>query len=351
MIGYLDRYLLKKVTIAFAIVFLSIAGLAISLDVLSNADKAEQAGGVLTYVSARLPIISMKLAPMAGLLAALVALLGLSRSGELAAAAALGSSQLRTIRALAPAAFALAGLIFFIGEFAIPPAAKTLRGMGLEPFAKVAQPTKAVWLRDGKDVIRINKISDDEREIENITIFKRSIDGLLAFEIRAKSANRTKDGWRLKNAEILDLSDQSRNSEDFINWPSALVPGSFRSLVAHPSELTLFELRAIANSPSVSPKPGYYYKHWIQLRYSAPISSAIMLLLAIPFAGLMMRGRTVAPPLAFGMLSGFAFFVVENFSTVAAESGAIGPYAGAWGPPVLLLLILLSMASFQERPG
>jgi lipopolysaccharide export LptBFGC system permease protein LptF len=64
MIGYLDRYLLTKVTIAFAIVFLSIAGLAISLDVLSNADKAAQAGGVLTYVSARLPIISMNLPPL-----------------------------------------------------------------------------------------------------------------------------------------------------------------------------------------------------------------------------------------------------------------------------------------------
>jgi len=351
MIGHLDRYLLSRVTVSFIIVFVSIAGLAISLDILSNADKAAQAGGVLTYVSARLPILTLKLAPITGLLAALISLLGLSRSGELAAAGALGASQVRTIRALSPIAFAIAGLIFVVSEFAVPPAAQTLRAMGLEPFARIAQPTDAIWLRDGLDIVRIEKVSDNETKIENITIFKRSGAGQLTFEIQAHTAIKKEDSWQLQNAEILDLSDQSKKVVDVVKWSPAILVGSFASLASHPSELTLKELQSLSNAISISPKPKYYYDHWIQLRYSAPFSSALMLLLAIPFAGQMARGRSVATPLALGLLTGFGFFVFENLATVAAESGAIGPYSGAWAPPVALLLILLSMVSFKEQPG
>ena len=76
-----------------------------------------------------------------------------------------------------------------------------------------------------------------------------------------------------------------------------------------------------------------------------------MLLLAVPFAGRMTRGRSMSWPLATGLLVGFAYFVFESLATAAAETGAISPIAGAWGPPITLALATAAMMAFQEKPG
>ncbi len=355
MIGHLDRYLLRRVFGAFLIVLLGVAGLAVSLDVLANADDAIQGsdgvGGIGVYALARLPLIALKMAPIAGLLAALTTLLALARTGELAAAAALGASQGRTVRALLPAAIAIALALFAIGEVAVPPAAETLRAMGLQPFARIARPTDAVWLRDGDDIVRIARISADENTLTDLTIFRRSPDGRLAFEIRAQTAARDGAGWRLQDVVVLPSDGGAAEHGDIMNWPSPLGPESFKTLAAHPAELPLTKLRTLSAFPGASPKPAFFYDFWIQRKYAAPIASALLLLLAVPFAGRLTRGRSMATPLVFGLGAGFAYFVFENLATAAAESGAITAIAGAWGPPAILACAIAALAGFQEKPG
>lgn len=355
MIGRLDLYFLKRVAGTFAIVFLAVAGLAATLDVLANAEKAVEAtggvDGIGLYALARLPLIALKMAPIAGLLSALVTLLGLARSGELAAAAALGASQGRTARALLPAAFLMTAALVLIGEFAAPPAAAVLRGMGLNPFAEIARPTDAVWLRDGDDVVRIGRISADERQLDDVTIFQRDPEGRLIAEVRAMTATRQDGGWRLEKVVRLQSDASPAVPMEALDWPSPLGSQSFRTLAAHPQELPLADIRALAGLPGASPKPSFYYVHWINLRFAEPVAAGLLLLLAVPFAGRMTRGRSLATPMALGLLVGFAFFVFENLATAAAESGAISAFAGAWGPPALLAAAIVALAAFQERPG
>lgn len=355
MIGALDRYLLRRMLGAFVLALFGISGLAVVLDMLANADRAVEAtgevGDIWRYALARLPLIGQRIAPIAALLAALITLLSLSRSGELGAAASLGASQGRTIRALFPAAAAIGLGLFLVGEFATPPAAAVLRDMGLNPFARIAQPTDAVWLREGDDVARIGGISADENTLSDVTIFRRRADGRLAFEIRAEQASRTADGWRLQTVTVLDSSGEPAKRGDRMDWPTPLGPKSFRTLAAHPAELPLAEVRALSNLPGASPKPSFFYSLWVNRKYAAPVSGGMLLLLAVPFASGLARGRSLAAPLALGLLAGFAFFVFENLATAAAESGAIGPFAGAWGPPAVLALAILAFVAFQEKPG
>ena len=56
-------------------------------------------------------------------------------------------------------------------------------------------------------------------------------------------------------------------------------------------------------------------------------------------------------PLAAGLLVGFAYFVFESLALAAAETGAISPMAGAWGPPLTLALATATLMAFQEKPG
>lgn len=355
MISTLDRYLLKRMLSAFALALIGISGLAVVLDVLANADKAVEATGdvvdIWRYALARLPLIGQRMAPIAALLAALLTLLTLARSGELGAAAALGASQGRTIRALAPAAIAIGAGLFMVGEIATPRAAAVLRDMGLNPFARIARPTDAVWLRQGDDVVRIGSVSEDEQRLEDLTIFRRRADGRLAFEIRAGWADRAGEGWRLHDVEIFASNLEPSRQGDVMDWPTPLGPTSFRNLAAHPAELPLADIRALAASPGASPKPSFFYTLWIHRKFAAAVSGGLLLLLAAPFAGRLTRGRSLAAPLTLGLLTGFAFFVFENLATAAAESGAIGPIAGAWGPTAILACLILALVAFQEKPG
>lgn len=355
MIGSLDRYLLRRVITAFALMLIGFSGLAVVLDLLANADKAiSETGGlgdVWIYAAARLPLIAVKLAPIAGLLAALITLLALARSGELGAAAALGASQGRIIRALLPAAGAIALALFAIGEWATPPAAEQLRAMGLNPFARLAQPTDAVWIRENDDIVRIGRVALDEQSLEDVTIFRRKSDGRLAFEIRATGAIRTEGGWRLEDVTILASDMRAPETGDVMEWPTELAPSSFKILAAHPAELPISAIRVLENSPGASPKPDFFYTLWVHRKYASAISGGVLLLLAAPFASRLARGRSLAVPLVSGLVVGFIYFVFENLATAAAESGAIGPVAGAWGPPIILVLLIVALTAFQERPG
>jgi len=351
----LDLYLLRRIAGTFAIVFLSVAGLAVTLDLLANANKAMQVagdvGGLGRYALARLPLIAQKLAPIVGLLTALLTLLGLARSGELAAAAAIGAGQGRTVRALLPAAAMVALSLFAIGEFATPPAANVLRAMGLNPFARIARPTDAVWLRQGEDIVRIGRVSPDEATLTDVSVFRRSADGLLAEAIIAERAERTSAGWTFRDVAIRASDNTPPQQRDTLDWSGPLGPKSFQLLAAHPAELPLSQIRTLARSPGASPKPRFFYDHYIHLKFAAPIAAGLLLLLAVPFAGRMTRGRSLARPLALGLVVGFAYFVFENLMTAAAESGAVSAIAGAWGPPALLACVILAFGAFQERPG
>lgn len=355
MMGRLDRYLLRRMLGAFALALVGISGLAVVLDVLANADKAVEAtgsvGDIWVYALARLPLIGQRMAPIAALLAALLTLLTLSRSGELAAAASLGASQARVVRALLPAAAAIGLGLFLVGEIATPPAAAVLRDMGLNPFARIAQPTDAIWLRQDNDVVRLGGVSADEATLTDVTIFRRDDAGALAFEIRASRATRIQEGWRLHDVKVLASDLRATEAGDVMDWPSAIGPGSFKMLAAHPAELPIRDVRRLAASPGFSPKPRFFYDHWVNRKIATAISAGLLVLLAAPFAGRMARGRSIAVPLALGLLAGFGFFVFENLATAAAESGAIGPVAGAWGPTAILACAILAMIAFQERPG
>jgi lipopolysaccharide export system permease protein len=355
MMGALDRYLLKRLIGTFAIVLLAVVGLAATLDLLANASEAiansDNESGLGTYILARLPLIILKVAPIVALLAALITLLGLTRTGELGAAAALGASQGRTARAMLPAAILLGGIVFMLAEFAAPPGAAKLRAMGLDPFAKLAQPSNALWLRENTDIIRIGRISADENHLSDVTIFRRDTGGRLAYEVRAQSADRQGAGWRLKNVDMFTVSNSSVQRGNAMNWPSPLGPKSFKILAAHPQELALGSIKALAKLPGASPRPPYYYDLWVHRKYAMPISAALMMLLAIPFAGRLARGRSLGAPLAAGLILGFGYFVFVNLATAAAETGAIAPMAGAWGPPAALAFAILALAIFQEKPG
>lgn len=353
--GALDRYLLRRTLSAFAIAFLAVAGLAVSLDLLANANKAiRYAGdvsGIWTYGVARLPLIALKLTPIAGLLAALTTLLNLARSGELSAAGSIGASQARIVRAILPAAVAVGLALFAIGEFAAPPAAAMLREMGLEPFSRIARPTEAIWLRDGDDVARIGGVSVDENRLDDVTIFRRDSRGRLAYEIRAERAERQDGGWRLHAVEVLTVATAETERGDFMDWLSPLGPKSFKLLASHPSELSLRDIHALADASGASPRPSFFYAFWAQRKFAIPVSAGLLLLLAAPFAGRLTRNKSMATPLALGLLAGFVYFVFENLVVAAAESGAITPVAGAWGPPAILACAIVGLLTLQEKPG
>lgn len=350
--GALDRYLLLRFASVFALVFGCVIGLAAALDTLANADQAIRRGdGLGPYVLARLPLLVLKLTPIAALLAALVTLLSLSRSGELGAAGALGAGQGRTARALAPAALLLGLGIFAIAEVATPPAAAHLRAMGLQPFAEIARPADAVWLREEDDIIRIGRISADEQTLGDVSIFRRRPDGRLAFEVRAETAERNGDGWRLRDVVVLESADAPPQIGDLMDWPTPLGPGSYKLLAAHPQELPLASIRTLAAAEGASPKPPHFYNLWIKRKYAVGVSVGLMVMLAIPFAGRLSRGRSQAAPLAIALAVGFAYVVFESLSVAAAETGAISPMAGAWGPPIALALMILTLIAFRERPG
>ena len=74
-------------------------------------------------------------------------------------------------------------------------------------------------------------------------------------------------------------------------------------------------------------------------KISGPLSAVLMPLLgAVAAFGLARSGKLFVRAVA-GLALGFAFFVADNFAMAMADFGTYPPWAAAWAPFLLFLLV------------
>ena len=97
--------------------------------------------------------------------------------------------------------------------------------------------------------------------------------------------------------------------------------------------MTLAKIWSFATSADVGVRPTYFYEAWLQKRFSLPVSSILMILLAAPVAhSLYRRDRGLAAGMAIGFGLGFLYFISDGLVMSLGETGAVPPVVAAWLP-------------------
>ena len=298
---------------------------------------------LLHYASLRAPAIVQTFLPFSVLLGTLIMLLQLNGASEVVAMKASGLSAHQILAPMVACGLVVAGLSYLFADRVAAPSAARLsawQAVDYGPIVPTGGARTDVFVRAGDDILHAGTVlgSGPATELRDVTLFERQ-NGTLHHLTRAASGRFAPDGTLvLPDASAFDVERATLDSAGTLRL-RGLTPDRFTLANVDPAQLSARELGAAireleaSGRPTVQLKPGWWHK------FSAPLSAALMpLLAAVAGFGLARSGQLFVRAIA-GMALGFAYFVADNFALAMGNLGAYPPWLAAWGPLLLFVLI------------
>lgn len=333
----LSQYLMKSFVGRFAAL---LAGLVIflqTLDLLATANDILAGGGppmasLLRYVSLRSPSLIETVAPLAGLLGALTALLGMAKNSEILAMRAAGRSVFSLVGGLVAIGVGLSVMLFAFSEFIVVPANGTLQDWRNAKFKTDGQVSTGdnSWLVEGNTIVRVGHVLREGELLNDIHIFRQGTHADVTEIVTVRLAVWENDKWTMFDVARVGGDDSTPPV-----WDTHLRPEHFIHEQAHPNQLSLNALQEYVGKVAVGSRPTYFYETWLQQKIAGPIVLALMPLLAAIAAFGHHRQGSSALTIVWGITFGFMFIVIDNILLAMGQFGSLPPSFAAWLPLAL----------------
>ncbi|MBO67747.1 MAG: LPS export ABC transporter permease LptG [Acidiferrobacteraceae bacterium] len=349
----LDRYIGGVIVRQSCLVFLVLVGLSLSMIFIEELALVGSAnytlGSVLRFVALSVPRITYDMFPMIALIGAILGLSSLASGSELIVVRASGVSIARITGAVFKigAVFLLAAIV--LGEVISPwSESEAQRGRAQDLESSINHNrVYGFWMRDGHEVVNIREVLPD-LSLSKIRIFDFDQDRRL-IEVRlAEEGRHHQEGWRLYNIKkttYLPHGGATEETFDETDWDTAITPQMMGAFMITPDQLSVRQLRRYitylrANNQDLRP---YELALWQKL--SLPLSTAVMVILAIPFVfgSLRVAGGT-GRNLFIGIIVGIFFYITNKaFGYIVLGYEAWPTFAGAMFPTAVLFIVALLM--------
>ena len=331
--------------------FAFLAGLALilmTLDLLGESARILAVPGngeaeLWKYVSLRMPQIIALFLPFSVLLATLLTFMTLNQNSEITIFKAAGISAHQILAPLILAGLAIAALNFAFNERILVRAnAEFDRWKAAEyrPLPPENRTGREVWVRAGDDLWHAAGAEGqgDATLLKDVTVYNREADQLVEI-VRAEEATPNARGWTLNMVRRFDVQTgrlQTLPTQDII---SPATPQQFTTQGVNADHLPIWELVPAIAALKEAGKPTDQLVAKLNHKISGPLSAVLMPLLgAVAAFGLARSGKLFIRAVA-GLALGFAFFVADNFAMAMADFGTYPPWAAAWAPFLLFLLV------------
>lgn len=329
-------------------VFAILVFLADSFENLNTFTKSQASTWIIIkYLVLRIPYWTMKIVPVATLLAVLFALGELINTGEWKAGLAGGYHPGKMVLPLilcsaivAAGSFILQeSLVSFLQSKAMRIYHRDIKGRSDWKDLKVGDVT----LSAGKDRFISARIFDVKEGIMQRVVLDIHERKFLAFQIDALSARWDGPGtrWIFTNGVERRFTPSSSSPGDrgkvlersFKTWHSDIkIPP--RDLIMGAADMDDLTIREALSRIQRLKKIGastLRERVAVQSKLAFPLSNIVMCILGIPFAlGFRQSNRMFCFGLSLGIA--FLFWWVMSISQTAGESGALAPAIAAWGP-------------------
>ena len=122
-------------------------------------------------------------------------------------------------------------------------------------------------------------------------------------------------------------------------WDVALSPNSLNVSGNEPDEMTLHELRRYLRAQKMSHQIAFNYQLTYLQRIIQPLTTVVMMILAIPFIFGPLRSSTMGSKLLAGAAVGFGFHIMNKFFGPVSQVFQWPPEIAAFGPTCLFALL------------
>lgn len=341
----LDRYIGRSVANSTLLV------LAVLLTLFAFFTFMDEAGQIgkgrygtwqaFQYVLLTIPSLAYQLFPVCALIGTTIGLGMLASNSELVVMRAAGVSLSRIIVSVMKVGLVFVVLTLAIGEGIAPVAeryAQTLRSVAMSDKLTL-RGQDGLWARDGNTFVNVRDILPGER-LGKIFIFERDAAFRLKKMVRADSAIYRKGSWVLQGVVSSDIGEavvaSSHISESL--WETNLSPDLLSVVTVKPSTLSIVGLYQYVTYLTDNGLDAAIYQQALWGKIVAPIVTAVMVFLSIPFVFGPLRSVGIGHRVLVGTLAGVGFYILNQTFAYMGLVFALNPVFSALAPAGMAFL-------------
>ncbi|AKA39091.1 LPS export ABC transporter permease LptG [Yersinia ruckeri] len=351
MFGVLDRYIGRTIlntilmTLFMLVSLSSIIKFVEQLRKVGQGDYSAMSAGMYTLLS--VPKDIELFFPMAALLGALLGLGTLATRSELVVMQASGFTRMQIAAAVMKTAIPLVLLTMAIGEWVAPQGEQMARDFRAQKMygGSLLSTKRGLWAKDGSDFIYIQRVSG-ENELTGINIYHFDDADRLQSVRYAATATFEDNRWKLSQVDESNLSDpkQITGSQTLTGeWNTNLTPDKLGVVAMNPDSLSISGLHNYIKYLQQSGQESSRYQLNMWSKIFAPLSVAVMMLMALSFIFGPLRSVPMGVRVVTGICFGFIFYVLDQIFGPLSLVYKIPPVLGALLPSMLFLLISIYM--------
>lgn len=351
----LDRYIARVLVASFVFALAALLSIFSVINLMQELEEAGSGGyrigDAIWYVVMTLPAEAYELFPAAALLGGVIGLGGLAARNELTAVWACGISQLRLTRSVLQVGALLMLLGVGLGELVAAPLAQLAavqRSVSLSGGAALSSG-HGFWLRDGLRYINVRAPLRQD-ELRDLYVYDVDERHRLRQFSHARSASYAEGQWTAFEVVENTIGESGVQSDrhPVQRW-GGFITARQLGLLSFPAEfLSVPELRRSIQSLRARGENAHRYELTLWRRVMMPITTAIMIFLALPF--ILIAGPTarVGSQIAVAALIGIGFQMVnQTFGQFGLVFG-LPPLPSAVLPSAVALVVGIWVARGRE---
>lgn len=346
----LEIYIARTVLSSIALVILMLSGLQVFM-LFVNQLGALGTGAygffaAAHYVLLETPYEVYLFFPMASLLGSLIGLGQMASSNELVVMRASGFSIGQITLAVIKLACILILFVTICGECFIPNMVHLANQQRQQAISgdHALHTDAGIWLRVHQDMILIGNLESEDLLHDVIQFHFNNNHELTTTRrienIRFEKAHQLWHATGIHETSLYKDHTSSQQRADMI-WPVKLNPAVLGSHQNELDEIPLYVLHKNLHSSTEKPQP-HEVLVYVQ-RLMQPITTLVMMLLAIPFIFGPLRSSTMGSKLLAGATVGFGFYIINRFVGSASQVYQWPPILAGVLPTCLFALLGLYM--------
>lgn len=344
----IQRYIIKNVMTSTALILVVVAALTFVTGMLrelhSFGDGEYGFVQVLLHEMLLLPHGVYQFFPMLVLLGGVLGLGMLATNHELMVMRAAGISMQRIVLAVINAALILILIATVLGEFVAPRTnyiAEKQKSLA-QSFGQAVVTMSGVWIHEGNNFIHIDRVVG-RHHLNGVTRYEFDDKHHLLAAYYAKSLDFQRNQWMAHDLKKTALLRDTTESEFFSSavWDLKLTPNLLNVGLIEAEAMSLKQLNQYANYLADNHLQASVFRLAFWQRVFQPLTTLVMLLLAIPFVFAAPRSVTMGRRILLAVIVGFVFYVANAF---LGEFSIVFQF-----PPVIAALLptgLFAMAGF-----
>ncbi len=307
---------------------------------------------IVEYIILSIPRSIQIMFPYAVLIGTLLSLGSMASDMEFVAMQSAGMSVKKIIYIVLFQVFIISSLFYIITDFTVPrfsSIAEKERNLALK--RQTIYQKNGIWFKNGNSFIKINEIYPDN-SIRGITVYDYD-NNELSFVRYIQSAKFLEDKWELVDVLSIDLTkkpiSKSRKSREISD---NLIDINLLSIKTDKSySLRFKDVKKNIEYLSVNNLDASIQKKIYWDKLLKPISTVIMLFLAMPFIFGRMRATNASKRIVIGLFIGISFFIASSILPNLGILIGLNPFINAILPLIIFLYLGKFIFDFQVESG